>query len=244
MKSIVLSIFSVTLISLSASTAMAQTGDEIIKKHIDAIGGEKNWEKVNTIKKTGSMTIQGMEIMTTATIVQNKGMRLDMSVMGLENYVILTTTEGWVYLPIQPGMDKLTPMPADEVKNQQDKLNIRHSVLADKSQIVKAEFLGRDTLDKVPCLKVAVTDKNGYTQTAFFDANTYYFVRSEGKLKVQDEEHDLTMTFSNFQRQPDGIVIAMTENNPQTGGADIVYKSIEINKPVADGTFKPTETKQ
>ncbi len=104
--------------------------------------------------------------------------------------------------------------------------------------------MGRDTIDNAPCLKVAVTDKAGNLQTAFFDAKTFYFVRSEGKLKVQGEEHDITLTFSNFQKQPEGVVIPMTENNPQTGGTDIIYKTVEINKPVADATFKPTDTKK
>jgi outer membrane lipoprotein-sorting protein len=239
MKSITLSLLAFTMMS---TATIAQTGDEIITRHIAAIGGEANWNKITSIKRTGALTIQGMEISMTNTIVHNKGLRMDISAMGMDGYVILTPTAGWMYMPMQPGMDKVTPMPEDQVKLAQDQLNIKRSLLADKSLITKAVFTGRDTLDSIPCLKVLVSGKDGTEQTAYFDAKTYYMIRTEGKIKAKDEEAEVAMSFSNFQKQPQGITIAMTENNPQYGG-EVVYKSVEINQPVSDDTFKPTEPK-
>lgn len=243
MKKYSLSFLTFVLLSASASNVIAQSGDEIIAKHIEAIGGEKNWNKITSMKQTGFMSMQGMEIPTGRTIVDKKGMRMEFSVMGMECYVILANKEGWMYMPIQPGMEKVTPIPEEQIKQSQGRLNIKHTFLADKSFISAAKYLGTDTLDNIACLKVAVSDKDGNDQTAYFDATNYYLVRSEIKVKSNDDEQELAMTFSNFQKQPEGIVIPMTENNPQMGG-DVLYKTIEINKPVSDEAFKPTEPKK
>ena len=46
-----------------SATASAQTVDEVVAKHIDAIGGKDNWKKVNTMKMEATTTTQ--EIKTT-----------------------------------------------------------------------------------------------------------------------------------------------------------------------------------
>ncbi len=243
MRTITLSLLAGAALAMSSNVATAQNGDDIIKKHIEATGGEKAWAKVNSIKLTGNMNIQGMEVPTSRTIVNNKGMRMDFSIMGMECYVIMTPDAGWMYMPVQPGMEEVKEMPKDQVKQAANKLNVRHSMLCDATQISKASYSGMDTLDKMPCYKVAVTSKDGDESTAYFDTKTYYLVRTEVKVKVKDdEEQEVAMSYSNFQKQPEGIVVPMTETNPMMGG-DIVYKSIEINKPVAEDYFKPAKKK-
>ena len=63
--------------------AKAQTADEIIAKHIEAIGGAENWKKVNSIKMEGTMQVQGAEVAVTQTVLHGKGSRQDISVMGM-----------------------------------------------------------------------------------------------------------------------------------------------------------------
>jgi hypothetical protein len=85
--------------------ASAQTADEVITKHIDAIGGANAWKKVNTLRIEGTMNVQGMDVLIKSTIVNNKAFREDIAVsaMGWDGYYIL--------LPIKdgnlhPGADK------------------------------------------------------------------------------------------------------------------------------------------
>jgi len=243
MKRTTLSLAAMLLLSATANIAVAQTGDEIIAKHIDAIGGEKNWNNVKSMKMVGSTSIQGMEVNMDITVVDQKAMRTNMSIMGMEGYIIMTEKEGWMYMPFQPGMDKVTPMPEEQVKKAKGNFSIKNTVLADRTKIAKATYSGKDTLDGVACHKVLVADKEGNEQTAYFDAGTYYMVRAERKVKQKDEEQEVSISYSNFQKQPEGVVVAMTQSNPMMGG-DITFKKIEINKPIADGYFKPTEPKK
>jgi outer membrane lipoprotein-sorting protein len=233
---------SVALVSC-ITTAKAQTADEIIRKHIEAMGGTEKWNKITSMKLSGSMSMQGTEINMTQTVVNDKGMRMDISVMGMNGYTIVTPKEGWAFLPFQPGMDKVMPLPPDQLKASQEKLDIKNGLLVDKVAITKAEYIGKDTVNTISCYKVKVTDKDGKEQTDFFDASNYYLVRTELKMKVQDEDQEMAFNFSNFQKQPEGVVYPMTIGTPQ---GDFVFKTIELNKPISDDVFKPSgpETKK
>ncbi len=243
MKVIKLCVLTAMMLIAGLTTVMAQNGDEIIQKHIDAIGGFDNWAKINSMKLSGSMNVQGMDISMTQTVVNEKGMRMDISIMGMNCYTIITPKEGWVYMPIQPGMDKVTPMSADDLKASQDKLNVKNIQLVDKSKMAKSEYIGKDTVNSVICYKVKVTDKEGNIQKAFFDTATYFMVRTEynignaeSNIKVLNEEQELGVNFSNFQKIPEGVTIPMTWGSPQ---GDIAFKSIEINKIYEESIFKP-----
>ncbi len=240
MKRILLSFTACALLGI---TSFAQTGDEIINKHIEAMGGEQNLNKINSLKFTGAINAQGMEFPTSQTMLNNKGLRMDFSVMGMDCYVVMNQKDGWMYIPVQPGMDKVTPMPADQLKQAQSKLNIKNMWLAEKSMIAKAVLNGRDTINNIPCLKVTVTDKAGFEQVAYFEEATYYLIRTELKVQNKDEEQEVSVTFNDFQKLPEGVVIPMKRTDPMMGG-DVIYKTVEINKPVSEDMFKPDYVKK
>ena len=221
---------------VGATTVNAQTADEIIQKHIDAIGGNA-WKNVHTLKLNGSMNVQGMELGMSQTVEDNKGMRMDMNIMGTNCYTIITPKEVWMYMPMQPGMDKVTPMSAEDIKMAQYKLNVRSVQIADKDLVVKAEYLGTDSVKGAACYKVKVTDKAGNLQTAFFDTKTFYMVRSESTLKLREQETEMGVDFADFKKLPEGIVLAMSWGTPQ---GDVTIKSVEVNKDYGPDVFKPS----
>ena len=51
------------LVVLSAAAAAhAQTVDEIVAKNLQAKGGAEKWKAVNTVKMTGKITMQGLDL--------------------------------------------------------------------------------------------------------------------------------------------------------------------------------------
>ncbi len=222
--------------AVTGYTTYAQTADEIIQKHIEAVGGTKIWDNIKSVKLKGAMSAQGMEIDMTQTIVENKGMRVDINAMGQAGYTIITPTEGWMYMPFM-GQTKPEALPADQLKSQQSKISFRNNMLVDKSQITKSSLAGKDVVNKIACYKLKVTDKDGGEQTCFIDQTTYFLVRTEMKIKLQDDDQDVAVNYSDFKKQPEGITVPMTYGTPQ---GDLKYKSIEINKTVDEAIFKPT----
>src|SRR6201997_597558 len=112
---------SLAIFCLGVTTLFSQNLEEIVKKHIEAIGGKENWAKVKSIKMESSMKANGAEIKMTMYQVDKKAMRQNIALMGMEGYSILTNTEGWTYMPFQ-GQTKPEAMTADDVKKGQDGL--------------------------------------------------------------------------------------------------------------------------
>ena len=68
---------------LVAATVQAQTPsvDEIIASYAKAIGGIEALNKVTSMKSTGSVAMQGMDLPMTSQIIFKKGIRIDVEVI-------------------------------------------------------------------------------------------------------------------------------------------------------------------
>ncbi|HRO42922.1 MAG TPA: hypothetical protein PL009_08815 [Flavipsychrobacter sp.] len=234
MKFFKTSVIALTFLTGSLSS-FAQTAEEIVSKHLTAIGGESKWKTINTLKLTGAMSAQGMEMPITLTQVHNKAMRMDITIMDMANYQILTKTEGWVYFPIQQ-QQKPEPMTADQVKDAQDQLDIQDELVDYKAKGSKIEFLGKDDMEGTEVFKVKLVNKEGKEKTLFFDIANYYLIREIDKVKADGKEQEMATNFSNFQKLPEGIVMPMSIETPM---GPMTIKAVEVNPKVDENIFKP-----
>src|ERR1051325_1726662 len=173
MKKLLLSFSAILFISFSAFKPADLTMDEIVTKHIEAIGGKENWEKVKSMRMESTMKANGAEIKVTVSQVDKKAMRQEISVMGMTGYSIITNTEGWTFMPFQ-GQTKPEAMTADDLKNSQDELYLEDDFLTYKELGKKLEYFGKDDVDGTECYKLKMTDKNAQETTYFIDPSTFY----------------------------------------------------------------------
>ncbi|MFN6038612.1 MAG: hypothetical protein ACK452_09095 [Bacteroidota bacterium] len=219
------------------ATIKAQSQDEIIKKHIDAIGGAAAWAKVNSMKMEASMKMQGAEVKMTFLRVNKKASRQNISVMGMDGYIITTQNEGWTFMPFQ-GQTKPEPMTADDIKNAQDELNIQEEFISYKELGKKLEYLGKEDVDGTECYKFKMTNKDGKETSYFLDTESYYTIKQSSKVVADGKEMEAVVNFGNYKKLPEGIVC------PMTIGAmwgDTEVTKIEVNPVIEDKEFKVTQ---
>jgi len=209
---------------------------------VAAIGGADNWKKVNSIVTSGSMSMQGTEISLTRTVVHNTGFKNEISLMGMSGYQILTRTEGWNFMPFN-GQTSAEAMTADDVKEGQNDLDAQGAVVDYASKGHSAEYLGKEDVDGTECHKVKLTYKTGKTETMFFDPSSFYLVKSIATQKANGQEFEMTTSYSNYEKLPEGIVIAKSMSLPLGPGmnADFSVSKIEVNKTIDPSTFKPSK---
>ena len=224
-------IIAITAVFFTFST-YAQTANQIVTKHIEATGGAENWSKVKSLRQECSMTMQGAEIKLITTQVNKKAFRMDIAVMGMNGYQIMTNTEGWSFMPFQ-GQTKPEPMTADDVKMGQDQLEIQNDFITYAEMGKKLEDLGTEEIDGTECFKLKLTDKEGIETTYFIDQSTSLLVKESSKMTANGQEMENSVTYSNYEKTPEGVYFPKTIVTAQ--GAMEVSK-IEVN-PVIDETI-------
>ncbi len=230
------SILALAILTLTSSVLFSQTTDEIVKKHIDAIGGKDNWAKVKSMKTEMKMKANGADIVITIYQVDKKAMRQNIALMGMEGYSILTNTEGWSYMPFQ-GQTKPEPMTADDVKKAQDGLNLQSDFITYKELGKKLDYVGKDDVDGTECFKLKMTDKDGIESTYYIDPSNYYIIKETTKMTVNGKEMENSTSFGNYKKTPEGIVYAYSIMG---GWGDSEITALSINPKIDDALFKPT----
>ena len=214
----------------------AQTAEEIVTKHIEAIGGAAAWKKVNSIYYEGKITVQGAEVSVTLTAVHGKGVRQNISVMGMTGYQIVTPTAGWNFMPFQ-GQAAPEAMTADQLKESADDLDVQGKLVDYKSKGHTVEYLGKDDVEGTECFKLKITSKAGNVETVFIDPKSYYIVRSVAKKTANGQENDVQTDLSNYKKLPEGIVVPFSIKLTE---GELVISKAEVNKQVDESTFKPS----
>jgi len=214
----------------------AQTPEEIVTKHIEAIGGAAAWKKVNSLYYEGKITVQGAEVNVTLTALNGKGVRQNISVMGMTGYQIVTPTAGWNFMPFQ-GQTTAEAMTADQLKESADDLDVQGKLVDYKSKGNTVEYLGKDDVEGTECFKLKITTKAGNVETAFIDPKSYYVVRSVVKKTANGQQSDVQTDLSNYQKLPEGIVVPFSIKLSE---GELVISKAEVNKQIDESTFKPS----
>jgi hypothetical protein len=217
-------------------TLQAQTVDEVINKHIEAIGGKENWLKVNSFKMEANISVQGMDIPVNIFQVHNKAQKQEYTVMNMTGYTILTSEEGWSFNPMM-GQSKPEQMAKEDVEMGKETLDIRGDLLEYAAKGSKAELMGKEDVDGTSCFKLKVTRKSGNEFVYFIDPSNYYIKRTINKIKANGQEVEQKVNFSNYQKLPEGIVVPLTMENSSIP-APINVKKVEVNVPIDDSVFK------
>lgn len=232
-----LSILAVTIL-MTAST-YAQSVDEIISKHISAIGGAENWKKINSVRQEASISVQGMDIPVVITFVHNKGFKQEFTVMGMTGYSIITPEGGWNFSPMA-GQTKPEPITADELKYGKDQLDLHGEFIDYRAKGHSLELLPKEDIDGTECHVVKITRKSGTESVFYFDPATHYIIRTKSKVVANGQEVESVVNMSNFQKLPEGIVMAFTMENSAVP-APITITKVVINGPIDEATFKVSQ---
>lgn len=218
--------------------ADAQTADDIVSRHITALGGPDLLKKISTQYSESMMsTAQGVNIKVHRWVKQNKNMRVEYETMGTKNIQVVTDNSGWEFMPIkmQAGPE---PMDSTMVQMLKADFNI-YSLLFDyKAKGKKVELIGRenDPGHNIQLYKLKVTNPDGTNWDVYIDDKRYYIAKVVSKMKVEDTEMEVTSSYSDYEKTPEGFIYAKTTEQAPIGLKTSIQK-LEVNKPLDDNIF-------
>lgn len=212
--------------------AKAQTAEEIVNKHIEALGGKANIEKVKAVAMEGGMEAQGVSVNLKVTKVSGKLSRQDISVMGMTGYDLTTDTSGWIFMPGQPAAIQKT---GDILKMAQADLAIADNLYNYQAKGNKVELLGKEDVSGVDCYKMKYTSAaTGDTALVYVNPNDWMISRVATVKSLNGESIPVTVDFSDY-KDTDGMKFPYTMSMAQ--GA-ITFSSIKVNPIVDEKLYK------
>jgi hypothetical protein len=216
-----------------AQFAQAQTVDEVINKHIAALGGKENLGKIQNVVMEGTLSVQGIDVSITTTEVNNKLNRQDITAMGKPGFDMMTDKEGWTYLPFN-GMQKPEPKTAEEVKKGQSDLDIAGPLVDYAAKGHKVELLGKEDVNGTQCYKIKAMLAGGKDMTFFIDPASSLIIRVKSKEKVNGQEADVQTDFADYKevegvKMPYSITVAF---------GTIFISSIKFNQAIPESAYK------
>lgn len=183
----------------------AQTVDEIVNKHIDAIGGKEKLDQVKTLISESSVQVMGNDGPSTLTIVNGKGLRLESDFNGQKIVQVFTDKSGWTINPFAGGTDP-QPMPDDQYKAGRDQIDVGGPLYNYAAKGNKVELLGKED----SAYKLKVTNKDNIVSTIYIDPTTYYVKKVVQTGMMMGQEMEVVRTNSNYQKTDFGLVYPFT----------------------------------
>lgn len=225
-----------------------QTVDEIIRAHVEAIGGAARLTELKSLYTESISVMQnGSEVTSKIWKVQDKLMRREIAFGMGQMTSIVTDKEGWNSNPRNGGT--FEPVPAERLPSMRSEMDITGPLVDYAAKGHKAELLGREDVNGVSCHAVKLTQASGRDMTFLIDPKTFYvlrtktkggggFIRGGGGGAARNPDAELVTDFSDHRKTPEGYVFPYTVTIAGMGAAQHVEK-LEVNKEVDAKLYKP-----
>lgn len=229
----------IALFSMAITAAHAQTADEVISKYAANMGGLEAFNKVNTVKMTGSVSVQGMDLPITVQILNGKGVRSDVEVMGQTVSSGYSNGNGWKINPMQ-GASTPTAVSGTELSDLKSQASIASQLMDYKARGHQVELLGQEKTDGVMANKIKLTNKDDNKATIYYiNTADNVLIKSVASKSMQGQEMEVSTYYSDL-REFNGIKFFMTRSVQMNGEEvqAIVINKVELNVPVDEKSFE------
>lgn len=232
---------SASIATFANPAAQAQTLDELLQKHVEAIGGKAKLDAVKSVRMTGKMTMgPGMEAPFTMEFQDPNKMRMEMSIQGMTMIQAYDGKSGWRVVPFTGKTDP-EAMSAEELKQMERQTSNFVDLLSDyKARGYEGELLGKEALEGSPAYKIKLTAKDGETVHVFLDAEQYLPLKLTARTKVQGQDIEVETALGDY-KEVGGILFPhsmQTKSAMMPGTATMTIDKIEVNPEVAASRFE------
>jgi outer membrane lipoprotein-sorting protein len=240
--SVLLSVF---IVPVFAGIASAQTADEIVEKHLAAVGGREALGKLTSRHATGTVSVSTptgdisgpLETFAKAPNKMRVSMKLDLSAAGGGEIAIeqrFDGTAGYMMNSMQ-GDSEITGNQLENMRNATFPSPLLHY----KDAGAKVELMPREKVADKELIVLLMTPKSGSAVRMFLDPETYLMTRTVATVTPSQAGSPIEQTIElSDYRTADGVKMpfkVVQSNSMQS--VTIIFKSVEHNVPIDDAMF-------
>ena len=223
---------------LLATQATAQTVDEVIKKSIDARGGIQKIKAVKSVRMTGKVTPQGLEIPIVLQAKRPSFVRIDATFQGKSQTQAYDGETGWKIDPFQGSPDP-EKVAGDDLKELQEQSDLDGGLIDYKEKGHSVELMGKEDVEGTPAYKLKLTLKTGDVRYIYLDAENYLELKVSLKRKTPGGEIEIDQYPGNY-KPVNGIIFPYSIETKVRGQSvnTIIIDKIELDVAIDESVFK------
>lgn len=215
----------------------AQNHDDLIQAHIEAVGGEKNWQNVKTFHVEGNIESEGLTIHTTKNVIRGRAWRNDLlfdgKVEALKNtkfFITILNDKGWKYLPDSKD-NKPEELVANEILLYKEDMDFEDPFVRYKEKGTNISYLGTENILNRDYDKFAVSFKSGKQEYIYLNAGDHLIAK---RVLVNEDAEDVK-EYGDYVKLECGIYYP---NYIRTGLGEIFIKKVIVNQEMTDAIFE------
>ncbi len=216
-----------------ALPASAQSVDEVLAKHFEAMGGVESWTGLNTMEASGTISIMGGMMEGPFHLAQQRPAksRMDFTLQGAD---IIQAYDGETAWQVMPLIGITTPQKADPATAATiiEQSDMDGPLIGWKEAGTTVELAGNEMIGTTDAIKLAVTLKNGEKSEYFLDASTYLPIRV-----VANAAGAATTTTLSDYRDVGGLLFPFTIDVSSEIPITLTFDDVKINIDVDESVF-------
>lgn len=192
--------------ALATTSLSAQTVDDVINKHVEAIGGKEKLSQLKSIYLENSVEVMGSTAPQKEYLVEGKAYKAEVDFNGANIVSVFTDKSGWTINPMMGGTDPQA-MPETIYKAGKSQIYFSGGLFNYTAKGYKAELQGKEG----DAFKIKLSDAGSET-FYFIDSKTYLLTKTVIKSEMMGQAVDVTTTYSDHKKTDFGITIPYTKN--------------------------------
>jgi len=224
----------VTLAGQAVSQPPQLSVDEIVAKHLDAIGGLERLKDIQTMKKVAKVTMQGRETTTTMYFKRPNMSRQETTVDGKQVINAFDGTTPWIINP-HTGFNRPVAVSGAQAASIREDSSFDSPLVDYKSRGTIIDYVGKEPLGEGEAHHLRVTSASRQVRHLYLDATTYL----ELKLAADVGGAKLEQLSSDY-RDVEGVKVAHHLKTMVNGAvqAEMQLESVEFNLPLETALFR------
>ena len=227
------------LLAFAVLSAQGQTADEIIQKYANAMGGIDNFKKAKTLKMSGKVTAQGMDLPISLQIINGRAVRSDVEVEATGQKIVSAYKDGkgWKINPFA-GAASATDATAEELTDMKVQSFLANQLMDYKGRGGKVELQGQEDVNGAKAYKIKFTADDNKVTTYYIDAASSMPVKIVSKRDIMGQEMEVE-TFLGDVKEVDGLKFNTSLVQKIAGQTfqEIHLDKVELNVPVDEKVF-------
>lgn len=216
--------------------ASAQSLNDVISRHLAAVGGLAKIRAVKTVRYEQSLSTQGINVVSKTTVIVGQAARTDVQVGGQTVTTVYNGSTGWIKNAML-GAKGVQPIPPAQVVRMRGNTEITGLQLAyAKDRGYPMRLAGREMLNGKSAYHVVVTRPEAIVDY-YLNPDTYLAEMTKSQIRIGGQAASVQGLFGDFKRT-DGLMLP-TSATIVANGQPVISRTLrtEFNVPVDKALF-------